>query len=273
MSQPGLKNTQPRIGITIAAALLPLGTVTAQGSVLRGTVVDDHGRGLPHATVGIEVDDRSVLTDEQGRFTLRVTNEGPHTVLARQIGFAPLRWELRTGTGGVAVDTLRMSRIALVLDPVRVMSRTECTVGGFDTTNDEDVALLFDQARLNGPPPRRRRRRRGPGPAVRRPRRPPRACRGRPTGHRARAGSRRPACRASPSPASTPWCRRAAASPAWWRRRASAASSRRGPRARRPRPPAPPCAPRRRRTRACRRTPRPAASRRGWRSLPVRRRR
>lgn len=131
--------------VAFVACMQPLMTAGAQEAIVRGTVVDEHGRGLPYASVDIEATGQSVLTDDRGRFVLRAGGEGPHAIRVRQIGFTPLRHELRESTA----DTLRMTRVALVLAPVRVTPRLKCTSAGFAGTSQADVALLFEQARMN----------------------------------------------------------------------------------------------------------------------------
>lgn len=120
------------------------------GAELRGIVLDERGMPIPFANVVLSGHQRSVLADAGGRFSIRDLPAGSHELLVRQIGFAPARRAYTArAAGGATADTIRLARLALLLDPVVVVSDAACTKGGFDAAQGPQVAAIFDLAQQN----------------------------------------------------------------------------------------------------------------------------
>jgi hypothetical protein len=144
-----------RRALPSVALLLPLlvampAKAQDPGAELRGIVLDDGGAPLPFANVVVPALQRSVLADAGGRFAIRDLPPGSHELLFRQIGFSPVRRPYTTrAPGSATADTIRLTRLALLLDPVVVVSDPACTQGGFDAAQGPQVGVIFDMAQQN----------------------------------------------------------------------------------------------------------------------------
>jgi len=123
----------------------------AQALAVRGSVVDQAGAAVPYATVRTVDVNANGLTNEWGLFALRVTAPGRYRVLVRQVGFMPMEANLEASpVAGIERDTIRLTRVALMLPTVTVMPDAPCTSAGYSSAMAGDVAELWSQARLNG---------------------------------------------------------------------------------------------------------------------------
>lgn len=88
----------------LAGALILFGAseARAQGGTIAGQVTDANTRlGIARALVQIEGTSLAANTNQEGRYRIVNVPAGPHTVVARRIGYVPGRQSL-TATGGVS---------------------------------------------------------------------------------------------------------------------------------------------------------------------------
>jgi len=113
------------------------------------------GAPVPFARVAIQPLGREVLARGDGTFRIPEVSPGSHTLLVRQIGFAPARVEVvarREPLPPMAPELLvvRVSMLPYELDTVVVVARGACTRRGFvDPDASPAVQHLLDQVSLN----------------------------------------------------------------------------------------------------------------------------
>ena len=141
----------PAVCIALAAFLAPAFLAPAlEAQFVRGLVVDSSGAPVPFAIVMLADSSRSVLTDSKGIFRIGDLARARYRVRVRHIGFRPAEREVEAGDSLVAVrDTLRLVRMAVMLETVTVGPTAACRQTGFASAGGEGVAELFEQLSLN----------------------------------------------------------------------------------------------------------------------------
>ncbi|GAA3920002.1 TonB-dependent receptor [Hymenobacter algoricola] len=86
----------------LSAALLTATLGQAQNQ-LRGTVTDKKGEAIPGANIYLKGNFEGTSTDSLGRFVLRTTLSGPHTLVASSVGYGSQERLLRLGTDTTAL--------------------------------------------------------------------------------------------------------------------------------------------------------------------------
>jgi hypothetical protein len=99
-------------------------SLTAQQTVIEGTVRADAGRVVPRAEVRVEGTRLGALTDSTGQYRLADVPAGPQVVLVRRLGYAPSRIPVTVPTSGtltvdvvLAVSALNLPDIIVTADP------------------------------------------------------------------------------------------------------------------------------------------------------------
>jgi hypothetical protein len=99
-------------------------------AVLTGKVVSANGSPVAGARVEVEGSaSRPVLTDAEGRFTLTELPSGTQSVVARQMGFAPVAQPVELSTRSPSEAIITMSRPVQVLETVVVQAQSELERG------------------------------------------------------------------------------------------------------------------------------------------------
>ena len=117
-----------RMWFVLSLALILMGhaPLAAQTGTVTGQVLDDRsGLVLPGAFVAVEGSPRTVLSDQNGRFTLVGVAAGSQVVVVRYLGFAETRQTVMVPAGGSTTVTFRLLPEAL-------------TVAGIDVTGTRD---------------------------------------------------------------------------------------------------------------------------------------
>lgn len=98
---------------------------TASGEEIRGTVVDAATKApLVGAVVQVEGTYLAGLVDEQGKFTIRVTDGGIYNLVVQYVGYKSQRVEgVRVGAGAVATLAIELEEESIALDAVRVVAQ------------------------------------------------------------------------------------------------------------------------------------------------------
>jgi hypothetical protein len=94
-------------------------------AVLNGRVVGANGQPIANARVDVEGTQGHALTKENGEFTLAELPSGTQTVVARQLGYAPVEANVELSTRAPQTVTITMSKPAQVLAPVVVKAEQE----------------------------------------------------------------------------------------------------------------------------------------------------
>lgn len=94
-------------------------------AVLRGKVVNANGTPLANVRVEVEGTVSRALTNADGGFTLTELPSGTQSVVARQMGFAPVSQAVDLTTREATNTTITMSRAVQVLDPVVVTAESD----------------------------------------------------------------------------------------------------------------------------------------------------
>jgi hypothetical protein len=94
-------------------------------AVLRGKVVNANGIPIPNARVEVEGTVSRALTNAEGAFTLTELPSGTQSVVARQMGFAPVSQAVDLSTRDAATTTITMSQPVQLLDPVVVTAESD----------------------------------------------------------------------------------------------------------------------------------------------------
>ena len=135
----------------ILLALLVAAEVAAQqpGVIVRGTLRGDGDFGLPYGIVSIEPGGSERFTDLTGAFHFTGIAPGTAHVRARRLGYRPVD-TLVNVSADMAPLTLRMERLAVTLETVRVTARKPCVRGGApDAASAPELAAIFEQLREN----------------------------------------------------------------------------------------------------------------------------
>ncbi|HEX6747750.1 MAG TPA: carboxypeptidase regulatory-like domain-containing protein [Longimicrobium sp.] len=111
----------------LAAVALAAGPARAQRVTVSGQVTDaDNGQPVAGAFIHVDDDDREVMTDVQGRFTLRRVPQGDRVIWATALGYGVEAQPVTLGSGSATVN------LALRRDPVRLAAIT-ATVNRFES--------------------------------------------------------------------------------------------------------------------------------------------
>lgn len=94
-------------------------------AVLRGKVVNANGLPIANARVEVEGTVSRALTNAEGTFTLTELPSGTQSVVARQMGFAPVSKAVELSTRETANTIITMSQPVQMLDPVVVTAQSD----------------------------------------------------------------------------------------------------------------------------------------------------
>jgi hypothetical protein len=98
-------------------------------AVLRGRVVLANGQPVSGARVEVEGTVSRALTNTAGEFTLTELPSGTQSVVARQLGFAPVSQAVELSTRAPATTVITMSRPVQVLEAIVVEAESEAIRG------------------------------------------------------------------------------------------------------------------------------------------------
>ncbi len=98
-------------------------------AVLRGKVVNANGTPVAGARVEVEGTVSLALTDADGEFTLTELPSGTQSVVARQIGFAPVSQPVNLSTRGPQNTVITLSTPVQMLEAVVVEAKSELQAG------------------------------------------------------------------------------------------------------------------------------------------------
>jgi hypothetical protein len=104
-------------------------------AVLRGKVVNANGTPMPNTRVEVEGTTSRALTNAAGEFTLTELPSGTQSVVARQMGFAPVSQAVDLSTRGATTTVITMSRAVQVLDPVVVTAEGDAGLDNIGFTS------------------------------------------------------------------------------------------------------------------------------------------
>jgi len=128
-------------------------TPPESSAVLGGSVTErERGLALGYSVVAIPAlgslgSER--YTSADGRFVFSGLPPGTYRLRVKRLGYSPREVELRLGPGRTDV-VVELTRVALRLDAVRVVARSEClSPGPPDPYLASQFAILFDQVRQN----------------------------------------------------------------------------------------------------------------------------
>ncbi len=94
-------------------------------AVLRGKVVNANGTPIVNARVEVEGTISRTLTNAEGAFSLTELPSGTQSVVARQMGFAPVSQAVELSAREAASTTITMSKPVQMLDPVVVTAEAD----------------------------------------------------------------------------------------------------------------------------------------------------
>lgn len=94
-------------------------------AVLRGKVVNANGTPIANARVEVEGTMSRALTNAEGAFSLTELPSGTQSVVARQMGFAPVSQPVELSTREPANTTITMSQPVQMLEPVVVTAESD----------------------------------------------------------------------------------------------------------------------------------------------------
>ena len=133
------------------AAVLAQGTGTIRGRVTNAA----SGEPVPAAQVFVTGTQRGAMTNDRGEYTIAAVPEGPRTITARRVGFAPSQRTVTVTAGGTVTADFGLSAVAASLSEVVVTGTAAPTerravgtsVGSVDsTTVARSGATTVDQA-------------------------------------------------------------------------------------------------------------------------------
>ena len=115
-------------------------------AVLRGKVVNANGTPIPNARVEVEGTMSRALTNAEGTFTLTELPSGTQSVVARQMGFAPVSQAVNLSTREATTTTITMSQPVQMLDPVVVTAESDVGLDnlGFTTRKKSMSGYFLD---------------------------------------------------------------------------------------------------------------------------------
>lgn len=97
-----------------------------QGPAIKGRVIDGATHGpLPGASVSIVGDVAGTATDDNGAFTLRVTQKGAQVVVVNFMGFEPKRINVDIGDADIDLGTIELGAGITALEVVQVRGSLE----------------------------------------------------------------------------------------------------------------------------------------------------
>jgi hypothetical protein len=94
-------------------------------AILRGKVVNANGTPIANARVEVEGTTSRALTNAEGTFSLSELPSGTQSVVARQMGFAPVSQPVELSTREPANTTITMSQPVQMLEPVVVRAESD----------------------------------------------------------------------------------------------------------------------------------------------------
>jgi hypothetical protein len=94
-------------------------------AILRGKVVNANGTPIANARVEVEGTTSRALTNAEGAFSLSELPSGTQSVVARQMGFAPVSQPVELSTREAATTTITMSQPVQMLEPVVVRAQSD----------------------------------------------------------------------------------------------------------------------------------------------------
>ncbi|HEX5869518.1 MAG TPA: SusC/RagA family TonB-linked outer membrane protein [Longimicrobium sp.] len=133
--------------LPLAACLLFAGSARAQSTgQISGTVTEAEGGPLAGATVAIPALSRTVVTNEQGRYTLAGVPAGTHAVMATRIGRTSQTRQVTVGVGQAATADFALAAAAVLLEEVVAIgygtaTRAEVT-GAVSSIRGEDITQV-----------------------------------------------------------------------------------------------------------------------------------
>ncbi|WP_254245120.1 carboxypeptidase regulatory-like domain-containing protein [Hymenobacter sp. BRD67] len=135
-------STLPLAG-PVLAQQVPVPVAPAPATVLLGTVRDAQGQPLELVVVGLEGRAGGATTDAQGNFTLRLARpvSGPVVLVARRLGYLPLRQTLRLPDDAAQPLRLALQADTKALGGVTVRGRS----AGADTREQASLIQLDPQ--------------------------------------------------------------------------------------------------------------------------------
>lgn len=115
-------------------------------AVLRGKVVNANGTPIANARVEVEGTTSRALTNAEGAFTLTELPSGTQSVVARQMGFAPVSKAVDLSTREPTTTTITMSQPVQMLDPVVVTAESDLGLDnvGFTTRKKSMSGYFMD---------------------------------------------------------------------------------------------------------------------------------
>ena len=106
-------------------------------AVLRGKVVNATGAPMVGARVEVEGTMSRVLTNAEGAFTLTELPSGTQSVVARQMGFAPVSQPVELSSREPRTTTITMSQPVQMLDPIVVTAESDMGLDNIGFTSRE----------------------------------------------------------------------------------------------------------------------------------------
>ena len=115
-------------------------------AMLRGKVVAANGSPIANTRVEVEGTLSRTLTNAEGAFSLSELPSGTQSVVARQMGFAPVSQAVELSTREVATTTITMSKPVQMLDPVVVTAEADVGLDnlGFTTRKKAMSGTFMD---------------------------------------------------------------------------------------------------------------------------------
>lgn len=125
-------------------------SVRAGKARVRLRVVDDRGRPVENAVVGILGHGASGTSNERGETRIEGAPSGSQTLVVRAIGRAPLRQVVALQPDAETRLEMSMSRVAALLPEFRVTGiRTDPTIAGFERRRRSGSGTFLDKERLD----------------------------------------------------------------------------------------------------------------------------
>ncbi|MBB4638488.1 SusC/RagA family TonB-linked outer membrane protein [Longimicrobium terrae] len=133
--------------LPLAACLLFAGSARAQSTgQISGTVTEAEGGPVAGATVAIPAINRTVVTNERGRYTLNAVPAGSQTVTASRIGRTSQTRQVTVTAGQTATADFSLGASTLVLDEVVAIgygtARRADVTGSVSSIRSEDITQV-----------------------------------------------------------------------------------------------------------------------------------
>ena len=117
-----------RTTIFVFASLLFITTITAEAqsrqSIIRGTIVDENNLALPSAMVMIEGTNVGIVSDLDGRFTLKTNLSGAYTLVFSYVGYEASKKALNLPLQKVMTVDVKMKTSHESIDEVVVLGKS-----------------------------------------------------------------------------------------------------------------------------------------------------